>query len=144
MSIIDTSSELRYVVAETTSIRTLPTVFPTLLNDVDLPLALIIPGPAQEWNEHALQLYRTLRTYYIRIYVKPVAQGLGIDEGATMVLPIIDSVGASLVRDPTLNNSVDHIGQQGEFSDGGLTVLMYGDVPYHGVEFQIAITEKST
>ena len=144
MSIIDTYSELRAVVALTTSIRSLPTVFPTQLNDVDLPLALIIPGPGQEWNEHSLRLYRSLRTYIVRIYVKPVAQGLGIDEGATMVLPIIDSVGSYLVRNPTLNNSVDHIGQQGEFSDGGLAVLMYGDVPYHGVEFQIAITEKST
>jgi len=143
MTLLATYEKIQSIAGDVSGITSAPTAMPTALNSVSLPCVLTFPGPA-EWNEHARGLYRQARTYYVRLYVKPVAEGLGIDEGYQASLSLINDLGDAFVRNPTLDSTVDHIGEQGEFSDGGKTVLEFAGILYHGCEIQLQVTEKTT
>lgn len=130
------------IAASTAGITTASTSLPATLNAVNLPWAVVIPGPAS-WNEHADGLYRQLRTYVIRVYVKPVAQGKGVDEGIQACLAPLNAVGRLFLTNYSLDNTVDEVVQP--FEDSGiLGDLEYAGVPYHGFEFRIQVKEKST
>ncbi|MDO8751138.1 MAG: hypothetical protein Q7K03_08350 [Dehalococcoidia bacterium] len=142
MSVSATFQKLCDIVAASSGISKAPKIFPPVLNASDLPCAIVIPGPA-EWNEQANALYRQVRTYIIRVYVKPVALGKGIDEGVQACLGPMNALGRTFLTNLTLDNTVDEVMQP--MSDSGVKGdLLYAAVPYHGFEFQIQVKEKST
>ncbi|MBI2934671.1 MAG: hypothetical protein HYY29_03770 [Chloroflexi bacterium] len=142
MSVTATFQKLCDIVAASSGISKAPKVLPPVINAADLPTAIVIPGPA-DWNEHALGLYRQIRTYIIRVYVKPVSQGKGVDEGVQACLGPMNALGRTFLDNNTLDNTVDEVRQP--FSDSGVRGdLLYAEVPYHGFEFQLMVTEKST
>ena len=143
MSVVATYAALVTLVAASSGITTCTSAVPSKLDDNDLPRAIVRAAEA-EWNEHAQDLMRQKRSYVISVYVKAVAQGVPVDEGYQACLAPLNALGVSLLSDPTLGNSIDHIGNYGEFTDGGITVLSYAGVDYHGFEFRVATTEKAT
>lgn len=147
MTILATHSALCTVVAGSSGINTAPTAMPMALNAADLPCAIVIPGPAK-WNEHAVGLYRQDRTYLVNVYVLPVAQGQGVDEGFQKCLPIMQALGYTLLTNFDLSGAVDRIGDKDgrtSFTDGGIRGDMtFGDVTYHGFQLVLPIIEKAT
>ncbi len=142
MTISTTMTKLISVTAASSGITTAPSVLPPVLNSVDLPCAIIRPGSAQ-WNEHADGLYRQVRTYEITVYVKPVAQGKGIDEGVQACLAPMQALGRAFLDNPTLDHTVDIVRQP--FADTGVrSDLDYAGTPYHGFQFELDITEKTS
>ena len=141
MSVTAIYEKLCSVNLGSSGILTAPTAIPTALNESELPCAITIPGPA-EWNEHAVGFHRQVRTYIIRVYVKPVALGKGVDEGYQACLAPLNALGLKYLDDLSLGNTVDEIRQP--FTDSGIQVLEYAGVAYHGFEFKLEVTEKST
>jgi len=145
MSITTTIEAIKAVVSSgSTGIRRVCPPYPGSLNAADLPCCVVVPGEAA-WNEHAGKLYRQGRTYSLRYYVKPVGQGKGVTDGAEQCFPLLQQQGYAFVSNPSLDDQVDHIGQQGEFADSGLRGDMeYAGVFYHGFELQISVVEKGS
>jgi hypothetical protein len=141
MSVQSTYEKIQTLNRAITGIVTAPTAMPTSLNAAALPCALTIPGPAQ-WDTQAIGLPRQLRTYAIRVYVLPISQGAGVDEGFQKVLPILQAFGNYYLSQPgqTLGGTVDHIDS---IADSGVKGdLTFGGVAYHGFEFTLSVTEK--
>lgn len=140
MSILATYQKIQAMVSQTTSTITAPTAMPGALNDVDLPTVLCFPGPAR-WNSQAISYKRQQRPYTLRAYVKAVAQGQGIDEGWQQVMPVLQAVGNKFLSSSglSLENTVDQIDN---IKDGGVQVLMFAGVAYHGFEFTFDVVEK--
>ena len=143
MSVAATYAALVTLVAASSGIAKCTSAVPSKLDDLDLPRAIVRAAEA-EWNEHAQDLRRQKRYYIISVFVKAVAQGKPVDEGYQACLAPLNALGVSLLSDPTLGNTIDHFGDYGEFTDGGVTVLEYAGIAYHGFEFRVATTEKAT
>lgn len=141
MSVTGTLTQLRSIALASSGIVSAPADLPGVLNTVNLPCAIIRPGPAQ-WNEHAQGLYRQIRTYAIEVYVAPTGQGAGIDQGFQACLAPLNALGRTFLDNYSLNNTVDEVRQP--FRDSGVVVLTYGSTPYHGFVLEIDVTEKST
>lgn len=141
MAITDTYNKLCEVVGASTSITTISTEMPTQLNDPDLPYAIVRVGPAG-WNAHAVGLYRQVRTYYIDVYVQPLAQGMGIDEGYRACFGPLNNVGDTLIRNTSLDNTVDEIRQP--IPDQGIMPMDWAGITYHGFRYSLDVTEKTT
>ncbi|GEM_PF-4416684 len=149
MTLASTLTKLQALNRGSSGIATAPTAYPTALNAADLPCALTLVG-AGDCNEQAVGLKRTDTMYHIITYVKPVAHGVGIDEGVQVCLPILQAMINTYLDNPTLDGTIDHIGEQGEFSHSGIQSgdsdrrLIYGGTSYHGFIVSLRITEKTS
>lgn len=143
MTIAATFAKIIELVGESSGIVTATTTIPNVINESDLPLATVVVGPA-EWNEHAVGFFRQVRTYTVKVFVKPVNSGLRLDDGYQATLPILYAVGDTFVRNPCLDNTVDLLGTRGDFTDSGVTILQFGEVSYHGFEVTLRVVEKTT
>lgn len=66
-----------------------PTEMPGAINTADLPLVLSYPGQGKHnkpWDTGK----RVDRNFVVRLYVKPLGQGAGVDEGFQECLPFFD------------------------------------------------------
>ncbi len=143
MTIATTIAALQTLHAAVAGIESAPTEYPAVIDTAELPLVLVWPGPAQ-WAQHTagLGLQRQERTYLVRVFVQPTAQGEGTDEGLQRAIPILQAMGTAYLEDITLNGAVDQI--RNGFADGGLDNLIYGAQSYRGFEFTLQIVEKAT
>lgn len=79
-----------------------------------------------------------IRNMIVRVYVQPVAQNVPAEQGYAACEPILEAIGDAFLDDPTLSDMVSTLQvQENEMVDGGITVLNYGDVPYHGFEITV-------
>lgn len=144
MTIVATYSKIVELVAATSGIAFAPEELPLALSEADLPCALVRVGGAT-WNEHAIGLYRQVRTYYVDCYVKPVAEGVVPDEGYKACLGPLYNLGRTFVQNGTLDGTVDHIGTRGEFSDSGVRADMaLAGRTCFGFTVTLQVTEKAT
>lgn len=141
MTVASLYATLVTTVGGSSGIAKCPTELPASLNANDLPVALVLAGPAQ-WNAHAIGLRRQIRTWTVRVFVKPVALGIGVDEGYKACFAPLNALGHTFLADLSLGNTIDEIRQP--FQDSGVKVLEYGNIEYHGFEFSLDITDKTT
>jgi hypothetical protein len=142
MTISSTLTKLASVVLASSGITTSKTAIPATIHDSELPCAVVYPDRG-ELNEHAVGLYRHIQTYIVRVYVKPIAQGASIDEGYQACFAPYQALADTLIRNTSLDSTVDEVrqpirtlGPRGDF--------VWADTTYHGFEFQLDITEKTT
>jgi len=143
MTIATTYAALVSLAAGTSGIVTATTGLPNTLTDDMLPCVVTVVGPA-EWNEHASGLYRQVRTYEQRCFVKAVAQGASLDNGYAACFTPLFNLGRTYVEDTTLGGVVDMLGERGDFMDSGVTVLNWAGADYHGFTVTLRVTEKAT
>jgi hypothetical protein len=121
-----------------TGIASAPTAMPASINTAAMPIVLCWPGPAT-WDGISFDASQQTRTYIVRVYVQPVGQGQGVDEGYQDILPLLQAFGAAYMADPYLSNTVFVIDS---VSDAGLDgTLMFAGVEYRGFEFRINVVE---
>jgi hypothetical protein len=144
MTIADTYSKLVSMVAATTSIALCPEELVDAIPEDGLPFGQVIVGQGV-WNEHAIGLFRQERTYTINVYVQPVAEGIGPDEGYKKCLTPLYDVGRMLVQNRTFDGLIDNMGSGGndEFTDSGVRVLSYAGRDYHGFTITLVTVEKA-
>jgi len=129
-------------------VRSAPTEMPGALNTESLPCALTYPWRAP----HSVPFYggrRTDRQYVVRLYVQPIGQGEGVDEGFQACLPFLDRF-ADEYHDPANIGPSDGTWQELDLvTDSGvradLTLHGSGEGQlYWGIEFTVEIKEKKS
>jgi len=152
MSVSATVTGIQAVNAAITGVTSAPTTLPSSLNTAMLPCAITIPGPC-EWANESDGMGKQFRTYFVRFYVKPIAQDITADGGFQDCLTLLQAVGAAYMADTTFGGVVTTVrgsdGPQPAITDGGVRGDMtYGGAPestaYHGFEFQIVTKEDMT
>jgi len=144
MSLSNTKAAIQTLNAAITGITTAPTVYPGALNTADLPCALIFTGEG-EWQHTTIGgSARHNRTYRIRVYVTPIAQGKGIDEAMQLVDTLLwrfgityyDKDNQQIADDPqTVLKATDE-----GITDSGYVQMEYpapGGILYHGFEMLV-------
>ena len=152
MSVSATVTGIQTVNAAVTGVTSAPTAMPGSLNTAALPLAITIPGPA-EWSNQSDGFAFQFRTYYVRFYVKPIAQDVTADGGFQDAMTLIQSVGDAYIADTTFGGVVNTVRLDDGFgpaiTDGGVRADMTWGTPgqppfYWGFEFQIVTKESET
>lgn len=138
MTVLLTVAALQTKHLTISGVTSAPTAMPASLNSVALPCVLVFPGEA-EWTQVSIGTRYKPRKYIIRLFVKPVAQGQGIDEGYQLTLPFFDSFATAYLNDLTLTGAVGHLDN---IKDGGAAVLTFAGTEYHGIEFTMDVHEK--
>ncbi len=143
MSITTTVTALQTLHAGISGVKSAPTAMPSNLSTGALPIALVWPGPG-EWSLQAMGLKRQERTYEVRVFVQPVAEGIaGPDAGYQACLSLLEAFGQAYQGDPSLSGSVDQIAA---CRDDGVTAgaLTWGNVPYWGFVYHLTVVEKNS
>jgi len=145
MTIAATYTKIVSLVSGTSGIALCKEELTRQVSEADLPHAQVMVGPAS-WNEHASGLYRQVRTYTIRTYVRPIAQGVEPDEGYKACLTPLYNLGRTFVANWTLDDTVDQIGEGDRpiFSDNGVEVLNFDGIDHYGFTLTLMVTEKAT
>ena len=151
MSVAATVTGIQTVNAAITGVTSAPTAMPGSLNTADLPLAITIPGPA-EWQNNSAGWGFQFRTYFVRVYVKPISQDVVADGGFQDAMTLIQRFGDKYMEDVTFGgvvNTVRDDGAQPPILDGGVRADMTwgsdpSQAPYWGFEFQITTKESET
>jgi hypothetical protein len=143
MTIATQIAAIQAVNAAVTGIVAAPTAIPGKLNTADLPMMLVFVGPGQPERVSDFSLH--FRTFYIRCYVKPIAQDIKPDAGYSEAYTLLQRVIEAYLADITFGGAVQHTGRGARFEpptmeDDGIQALEYAGILYHG--FTITITTK--
>jgi len=147
MTIASVVTAIQAVNAGIAGIRSAPTTIPGDLHTAILPCALVFIGPGEPERVSDFSLH--FRTFYVRFYVKPVAQGRKPDEGYREAYTLLQTVLETYLSDITLGGAVQHIGRGARydpptFEDTGIVEMMYGETAYHGFEIVVTTKEQIT
>ena len=127
-------------------VRTAPDEMPGALTSEMLPCALSYPWEAG----HSVPFYsgrKTQRRYLVRLYVREVGQGRGVDEGFQECLPFLDRF-ADKYHDPAVIAPSDEAWVEATFEeDFGIRADLTlhgatGGQAYWGVVFVVGVKEK--
>lgn len=140
MTIAATYAQICSMAAGTTGITSAPAYLVDQITDDMLPYVMVVVGQAT-WNQHASGLYRQVRTYELRCFVKPVAQGASVDEGYSACLAPLYNLGRTFVMSNSLGGTVDQTNSQ---ADTGVQKLTFADVDFHGFTLTLGVTEKAS
>lgn len=154
MTIETTAAALQVINGTITGMGSAPSVFPGSINTADMPLSIVWPGPGSA-HLKGLGFNAVDRIYRVTVYVMPVDQGLGIDEGWTLTMQLIQrfhdayllSTNNPLVTgtySAWIKNSLET-----PILDGGLEVFAYpppvtgieGIPHYYGFEMNVPVLE---
>lgn len=116
---------------------------PQALADSDLPAFCTFVGSAA-MNALGETLAEETRTWLMRLYVKPILQGID-GEAEKAVEPFLASVRNTFLSHPLLGKGtkdsvLPYIEKAAWLGDSGIQVLGYAGQNYLGVEFRLAIT----
>lgn len=144
MSVATTIAALQAIHLTITGVNSAPTDMPSNLEQVKKPTVLVFPVEA-EWHLQAIDLRRQERTYEVRCYVQPVAQGIaGIDAGYDACVTLLERFGQKYLTDITLGGAVDTMRALTDRGvSGGGYELMWGQVAWWGFIYRITVVEKS-
>ena len=130
-----------------TGVKTAPTTVPGKLNSVELPMALVFVGPGEPERVSDFGLH--FRTFYVRFYVKPIAQDAKPDAGYREAYELLQTVIETYLSDITLGGAVQHIGRGARYDpptleDSGIVEMVYAGTSYHGFEIVVTTKEQIT
>lgn len=123
-----------------------PTEMPGALVTEMLPCVLVYPGPA----EHAVPFYagrKEMRDWLVRLYVWPIGQGQGVDEGYQRCLPFLDRFQNKYHRPGNLAPADGMWQELRSLEDGGVRadLTLHGSgvgQVYWGLEFTVGVKIK--
>ncbi len=117
-----------------------PTAMPASLASSMLPIAVVIPGEA-EWTKKTMGRPAVqTRTYHVRVYVAPVAQGQGLDEGFSAATALLETFGDSYAATQAMGTGYR---LEFPFADSGHQIMQWGEAAYHGFEFRLRVAEAA-
>lgn len=142
MTILSTYQKICTLNAASSGITSAPSEMPTRLNDVSLPCALTIPGPG-EGDLQAIGLRRQKIGYIVRVFVKPVSEGMGVDEGFQACMAPAQALINTYIDNDTLDDTIDFVEKPFSFS-GIRGDMEFAGVRYHGFELVLNVVDKTT
>lgn len=140
MSIATVRTALQEFNAAIDGVKRAPIEQQTVINSADCPFVLAWPEQA-EWTRHSGAWSEVRRTWLISVYVKPLAQGRGIDDGYVKACELLEAFGQAYMSDDglTLSGAVAHVT---DVTDEGVMVGEFAGVKYHGFKLRAVVTEK--
>ena len=122
MTARDVENDLQAINASIDGVKTTPMQMPGYLDSVNLPCALVYPGPGEPAS-HSFNALTMPREWIIRLYVAEVGSGRGYDEGYHRALPFLRRFAAAYSdaeRTPgSYNwNVLDYMGDSGVVTMG--------------------------
>jgi len=137
-----TAEALQAINATIDGVKSAPTECPGYLNTSELPLVWSWCGPA-EHETVSFQHLGTVRTWWVRLYVKPLGLGRGVDQGYQECLPFLSRFQQEYAtQEHTANSAWDCLRYVG---DSGVAIRTLHDAPteelYWTVEFTVQIQE---
>ncbi len=116
---------------------------PQSLADSDLPAFCTFAGPATV-SQTSETFVEETRTWLMRLYVKPVLQGID-GEAEKAVEPFLEKVRNAFLSHPLLGNgtkdsALPFVEKAIWLGDSGIQVLSHAGQSYLGIEFRLSIT----
>jgi hypothetical protein len=134
---------LQTINASITGVKRAPTDYPSALRSADLPMALVYPMQC-EHGVSAVQRGREARTWVVSLYVQPISQGTGVDEGFDNTVVFIDRFGDEYRRTAnqkagTAWNELQFVNDTGVRAD--LRLHGVGETRYWGIQFELLVIQ---
>lgn len=136
----DVIAAIQAVNASIEGVKSAPTAMPAALNDADLPCVLTLVE-SFAWSPQAIGLSRRDATYAVRVFVKAVAQGQGIDEGYQNVLTLLQAFWDKYAAENAGGRFGGKVEQIVSFN-GDIAPLIFAGVSYQGFTIRIKVVEK--
>jgi len=147
MGTTDIISALQTINAAITGVTTAPTAMPGTLTNADLPCCLVYPGPGEHAPESMAHL-ATRRQWLMRLYIKNIRQGAGVDEGYQAALPFLERFRDEYADQIHTAQASDYWRCLEYIGDSGIIIMTLHGVPpadqtpmYWGIEFTVRLTE---
>jgi hypothetical protein len=145
MSIATQIAAIQAVNEDIAGIKSAPTTIPGKMHTASLPMALVFVGRGEPERVSDFSLH--FRTFYVRVYVKPIAQDIKPDAGYSEAYTLLQSFIETYLSDITLGGAVQHVGtgaryQPPTLEDSGIVTLEYAGVLYHGFEITLVTKEQ--
>jgi len=142
MAASDVLEALQAINADIEGVKSALLWMPGFNDSVRLPMTLCYPGPA-EHSDASMRHLRTDRTWGIRLYVRPIGTGRGIDEGFQDCLPFLARFYTEYItQEHTANDAWDCLHYVGD--SGVILMKMHGNEAlteqYWGIEFTVKTT----
>ena len=143
MSVSTIVTALQAVHAAISGVKTASGTMPSNLATAELPLVAVWPGEA-EWAYAAMDQQRQLRTYIVRVFVCPVAQGItGPDPGYNACVALLQAFGEAYKAHSHIADKADIMWPVRDSGiSGGAIELTWGNTTYWGFVFRVQIEEK--
>lgn len=145
MSIAATLAAFQARHAGISGITKAPTIYPTNLTAVDLPLILTdaLRGK-NEWEAHSGDYTLETRIYRVRCFCQPSGLGVGIDQGKQLAIAILDAVLVSYRTTPGLTSTAAIRVEVGVEDTGIRADMKYTDpeTTYYGFELVVPVEER--
>lgn len=146
MTKLSTITAAQALNATIAGMRSAPAVYPPSLPASDLPLALSAVGPGVvDWESHAGDYIRDGFTLIVTVYVAPLGQGMGVDEGMRKAITLLDATLAKWRTAGALSNGAEvDIDRPGIRHSGVRNDLQYSepDTYYRGFRLEIPVYER--
>ena len=147
MTITSTIEAIQEVNIGILGVASAPVTIPGKINSVALPMALVFVGPGEPERVSDFGLH--FRTFYVRVFVKPVAQDIGPDAGYREAYTLLQRFIEEYLSDITLGGAVQHIGRGARYGpptleDSGIVEMVYAGTSYHGFEIVVTTKEQIT
>lgn len=142
MSASDIAAALQTINASIEGVATAPTEMPGYLNSAGLPAAISYPATA-EHTDVSVNHLQSVRQWLVRLYVKPLGAGRGVDEGYQECLPFLQHFATEYITQEHTSNSawdcLHYVGDSGVLA----TMTLHGAATaeyYWGIEFTVTVT----
>lgn len=125
-------------------IKKAPATYPDRINsDTDLPIVLMWPDEGDWWLP-AVKHERQDRRWRVQVLVRPVSQGISLNNVMTTLYGLIQAFGTGYVRTPRVSSTIVIATDRGSVVDSGPAVIQFNGTDYHGFEFLVALYERQT
>ena len=133
-------TKLAEIEAAITAVKKTFAQAPHSLSAADLPAFVNFTGAAtHDWRAGGSEVDIETRTYLLRLYVKPVGDGMA-GEGERVCEPFFAGVRDYLAARPGLER-LTGVQLATLVGDGGVQVFQYGGLQFYGIEFRLQVTE---
>ncbi len=148
MTIQATIAALQAVHAEVAGVVSAPTVYPSSLDTAMLPCILTIPGEGTIDLETINAKKRADTTYRVFVYVAPVAQGAGVDEGVQDAIDLMQALRDAYLTETAIAlirgvaQSTLKTSRENPIRHTGIGVITFGETAYRGFTYDVGVMEK--
>lgn len=122
-------------------VKAAPTVMPAALNTADLPCALVFVGDFVG-TQQAIGMSRCNETFIVRVYVRPIAQGQGVDQGYQEMLELLQAFIDKYHEQQQTGGMFGGLAEQVRDFSGNAAPLMFAGTLYHGFEIRLEVVQK--
>lgn len=139
MSKAATLAAAQEVNAAITGMTTAPTAYPASLPNSELPCAFVYVGPGTvNWEAHSADFIKDSWTLIVDVYVTPLGQGEGINEGMQRAIALLDAFLATWRTTDELSN-----GAEVDVTAVGTRVVGQG-IRHSGIRNNMQYSEENT